>query len=231
MFLWKLRPMNAIIIDDEPRAIELLKSYIQHFRSISLTGTFRNGLRALDFLAENEVELIFLDINMPHLSGISLSKIIDRKTKIIFTTAYSEYAVESYEVDAVDYLLKPISLERFTKAVEKAINKKIPSNNSSNNISIKSGKKHHVANTDDIMYLSKDGNYIVYHLLNKKIMARQSITEALSVLPSHFIQTHKSYIINMKKVDFFDKDDVSIMSNLIPIGASFKTSLFKKLNI
>lgn len=223
--------MNAIIIDDEPKAIELLKSYIQHFRKIKLIGTFRNGMRALEFLAENDVNLIFLDINMPHLSGISLSKIIDSNTKIIFTTAYSEYAVESYEVNAVDYLLKPISLERFTKAVEKAITNKMPNEETSNSISIKSGKKVHVADTNDIMYLAKDGNYIVYHLLNKKIMARQSITEALSVLPKHFIQTHKSYIINMNKVDFFDKDDVSIMSNLIPIGLSFKASLLKKLNI
>lgn len=223
--------MNAIIIDDEPKAIELLKNYIQHFRKIKLVGTFRNGMRALEFLAENDVDLIFLDINMPHLSGISLSKIIDNSTKIIFTTAYSEYAVESYEVNAVDYLLKPISLERFTKAVEKAINNKIPNEETVNTISIKSGKKVHVADTEDILYLSKDGNYINYHLLNKKIMARQSINEVLSILPAHFIQIHKSYIINMKKVDFFDKDDVSIMSNLIPIGASFKASLFKKLNI
>lgn len=222
--------MNAIIIDDEPKAIELLKSYIQHFRNISLTGTFRNGIRALEFLAENDVELIFLDINMPYLSGISLSKIINRKTKIIFTTAYSEYAVESYEVNAVDYLLKPISLERFTKAVEKVIKTKDPDENTSNNISIKSGKKLHIADPKDVMYLSKEGNYIVYHLLNQKIMARQSITEALNVLPDYFIQTHKSYIINMMKVEFVDKDDVSIMGNLIPIGASFKVLLLKRLN-
>lgn len=222
--------MNAIIIDDEPKAIELLKNYVQHFKNIKLTGTFRNGMRALEFLAENDVELIFLDINMPHLSGISLSKIIDRKTKIIFTTAYSEYAVESYEVDAVDYLLKPISFERFTMAIDKAINNRISNNNATNNISIKSGKKLHITDASEINYLSKDGNYIVYHLQDQKIMARQSITEALSTLPGYFIQTHKSYIINMKKADLVDKDDISIEGNKIPIGASFRATLLKKLN-
>ncbi len=134
--------MKAIIVDDEPKAIELLKSYLKHFSSIELVGTFRNGLKAFEFMNQEAVDLIFLDINMPHLSGISLSKMIDTKTKIIFTTAYSEYAVESYEVEAIDYLLKPISLERFTKTMSKVLSTTPDtSERKSNTLMIKSGTK------------------------------------------------------------------------------------------
>ena len=100
--------MRAIIVDDEPKAIELLKNYLQNFQSIELVNTFRNGFKVIEYLAKEKVDLIFLDINMPNLSGVALSKLLPPSTKIIFTTAYSKYAVESYEVDAVDYLLKTI---------------------------------------------------------------------------------------------------------------------------
>lgn len=113
--------MKAIIVDDEPKAIELIQSYLSHFSVIELVGTFRNGLKAFQFMSKEPVDLLFLDINMPHLSGISLSKMVSKNTKIIFTTAYPEYAVESYDVEAVDYLLKPISLERFSKTIGKLL--------------------------------------------------------------------------------------------------------------
>ena len=113
--------MKAIIVDDEPNAIQLLSSYLSQFSRIELVGSFRNGIKALEFIQENKPDLIFLDINMPHINGISLAKIIDKSCKIIFTTAHSEHAVESYDIGSVDYLLKPISLERFTKAMGKIL--------------------------------------------------------------------------------------------------------------
>ena len=224
--------MRAIIVDDEPKAIELIKSYLEHFSSIELVGTFRNGLKAFEFMNQEAVDLIFLDINMPHLSGISLSKMIDAQTKIIFTTAYSEYAVESYEVEAVDYLLKPISLERFTKTMSKVLSENSTSPETQtqpNTLMIKSGTKIFRVDIEAITYLMKDGNYMIYHTGDQKIMARESISEALGQLPDHFIQSHKSYIINSNKINFISREEISVGGSIIPIGNSFKEVIRGKL--
>lgn len=215
--------MKAIIIDDEPRAIDLLKGYLEQFDSITLAGTFRNGLKALAFLAENKTDLIFLDINMPHLSGMALSKMVSRDTRIIFTTAYSEYAVESYEVEAIDYLLKPISFERFSKAIAKVLQTapNIPKPEDAI-IMVKSGAKIYRVTVDDIYYLEKDGNYMTYHLEKQAILARESVAEALAVLPDYFIQIHKSYIVNSRKMDYFDKQEVAVLQRRLPIGTLYR---------
>ena len=223
--------MKAIIVDDEPRAIALLKGYLSHFKSIELAGTFRNGLKAFEYLSKEKVELIFLDINMPHISGISLSKMIGEDVKIIFTTAYSEYAVESYEVQAVDYLLKPISLERFTKAISKVLagyqDKPAPGNTKL--ILVKSGSKTYRLNPDDIEYIEKEGNYSTYYVNDQKIVARASIHEVLSTLPVSFMQVHKSFIVNSNKVSSIGKDVLHIQGRDIPIGASFKKEVMERL--
>ena len=223
--------MKAIIVDDEPRAIALLKDYLGHFSSVELVGTFRNGLKAFEFLSKEHIDLIFLDINMPHISGISLSKLLDHQVKIIFTTAYSDYAVESYEVHAVDYLLKPISLERFTKAISRVLTEeKNPSQNSNQDlILIKSGSKIHRLNCNEIKYIEKDGNYTTYHLTNQKIIARESVSEVLKKLPSNFIQVHKSFIVNTAKVSSIEKNQLYIQNIKIPIGASFKETALKSM--
>jgi two-component system, LytTR family, response regulator len=222
--------MKAIIVDDEPKAIELLQSYLSHFSVIELVGTFRNGLKAFQFLSKEPVDLLFLDINMPHLSGISLAKMVPKHTKIIFTTAYPEYAVESYDVEAIDYLLKPISLERFSKTIGKLLQNRSESPDLAKRIlMIKSGTKHYRTDISAILYLEKSGNYMEYQLGNKTILARESIQEALSALPEHFIQIHKSIIINLHKIEFVDKENVSINGKLLPIGSSFREDLGKKL--
>ena len=217
--------LKAIIVDDEPKAIRLLEDYLAHFAQIELVGTFRNGLKALDFVHQHTVDLILLDINMPHLSGMDLSKLLDhKKTKIIFTTAYSEYAVQSYEVQALDYLLKPISLERFTQAIQKILSTPktdITVPQPASLIKVKCGSNIHQVKPDDIFYLQKDGNYMFYHLPDKKLMSRQSIAEALEILPNNFIQIHKSLIINLEKVDFYNRHEVSIQNTLLGIGSSF----------
>ncbi|WP_428666101.1 LytR/AlgR family response regulator transcription factor [Runella sp.] len=222
--------MKAIIVDDEPKAIELIQSYLSHFSVIELVGTFRNGIKAFQFMSKDPVDLLFLDINMPHLSGISLSKMVNKNTKIIFTTAYPEYAVESYDVEAVDYLLKPISLERFSKTIGKLLQNRpeAPENNKSI-LMIKSGTKQYRTSAGDIFYLEKSGNYMEYQLANKTILARESINEALAVLPEYFIQIHKSIIINLNKIEFIDKENVSINGKLLPIGSSFREVLGKRL--
>jgi DNA-binding LytR/AlgR family response regulator len=224
--------MTAIIVDDEPMAINLLKGYLEHFSSIELIGTFRNALKAFEFINKEKVDVVFLDINMPHLSGLSFSKMIDPNTKIIFTTAYSEHAAESYEVNAIDYLLKPISLARFTKAMSKVLNQvTISQEKLTNNqtLMIKSGTKIHQVESDQIFLLEKDGNYIHYHLTDQKIMARQSVAEALVNLPDHFLQIHKSYIVNVMKVDYIDRLEVSVNKTIIPLSPLYKEELLRRL--
>ena len=228
--------MKVIIVDDEPKAIELIASYLSHFSKFELVSTFRNGLKALEFLNTNVVDVIFLDINMPHLSGLSLSKMISPKTSIVFTTAYSEHALESYEVNAIDYLLKPISLDRFSKTITKLTNNNsivFKSNNKhsedSKTIFIKSGLETHQINLDAIEYIQKDGNYINYFVNGKKIMGRQSIADALSQLNDNFFQIQKSYIVNFTKIDSVSSDYVVIGENRIPIGSQFKSFVLSRL--
>ena len=157
--------MKVIIVDDEPKAIALIASYIAHFSKLEVVATFRNGVKALEFLNSNVVDVVFLDIHMPHLSGLSLSKMISPKTSIVFTTAYAEHALESYDVNALDYLLKPISLDRFSKTITKLIHLRTqldtPEGNSSDvskTIFVKSGLETHKVNLDAIEYIQKDGN-------------------------------------------------------------------------
>ena len=222
--------MKVIIVDDEPKAIELIASYLKHFDSFELMGTFRNGLKALEFLNTNTVDVVFLDINMPHLSGLSLSKMIDPKTSIVFTTAYSEHALESYDVNTTDYLLKPISLERFSKTITKLIYTQEQQSSSISNtpeesptLFVKSGLEIHQLQIADINYLQKDGNYMYYFVGDKKIMARQSIGEALETLPENFIQIQKSFIVNFAKIDSVSTTHVSIGKIQIPMGSQYKS--------
>ena len=227
--------MKVLIIDDEPNAIKLISSYLKHFANFELVATFRNGLKALEFLNTNTVDAVFLDINMPHLSGLSLSKMLPKETAIIFTTAYSEHAVESYNVHTVDYLLKPISLERFTKSINKlmALNQSINTTkideNINNKLLIKSGTQTHQVLIAAILFLQKDGNYMNYHLEKGKIMARESVADALAVLPTTFIQVQKSYIVNTKAINSFTNDTITIGANQIPIGNQYKVQLLDYL--
>ena len=218
--------MKVIIVDDEPKAIELIKGYLDNFSNAELVATFRNGLKAFEYLNTNEVDLIFLDINMPHISGISLSKMVDKKIKLIFTTAYSQYAVESYDVSATDYLLKPITLDRFMAAMAKVIGSGEKSSGVENKyLWIKSHRKNFKLALNDILYLYKEGNYITYFSGELKIVARESIAEALAKLPSFFCQVHKSYIINTLQITSMDKHSLYIGEIQIPLSLTFKEDL------
>lgn len=220
--------MKAIIVDDEPKAIELIDGYTKHFSSIEVVGTFRNAMKAYEFVGENPVDLVFLDINMPHLSGMSFSKLLAKDIKIIFTTAYSEYAAESYTVGATDYLLKPISLERFTQAISKVLTPK-PIEESNSKIIVKSGSKIYNLAPNDIFFLKKDGNYIFYHLADYRIMARESITETLEKLPENFVQIHKSIIINFQHMQYVEKDEVSVHNTLLPVSSTYRQNLIDRI--
>ncbi|WP_438422766.1 LytR/AlgR family response regulator transcription factor [Aquimarina macrocephali] len=217
--------ITAVIIDDEPNAIELLQGYIKKLSFVECIHSFRNPIEALVFLKEYDVDLIFLDINMPQLSGISFIKTLENPPKIILTTAYSEYAVESYEYQVTDYLLKPISFERFLKAVLKikdTIEEPKLEEVANGIIYIKSGQQQFKTKIEDILYLQKDGNYISYITKDKNILARQSIKNALDELGNKFIQIHKSTIINVDHISAFDSHSVIIKDIKLSVGQSYK---------
>jgi len=216
--------MKVVIVDDEPKAIELLRGYILRFDNLEIAGTFRNGITALEFVEANPVELILLDINMPQFSGLAFAKSMKVNSKIIFTTAYSEYAAESYEIEAVDYLLKPISFERFAKAIRKASQVNVDVIKPKH-IIIKSGNQLHRVSPHEILFLEKDGNYITIYFHHSKIFARYSISKVLNILPDYFIQVHKSFIVNTEIIDMINKSEIKIKQHIIPIGLSFKGNL------
>ncbi|MBK8556761.1 MAG: response regulator transcription factor [Lewinellaceae bacterium] len=165
---------------------------------------------------------------MPHLSGLSLTKMIPRNIKVVFTTAYSEYAVESYELEAVDYLLKPISLERFSKTVSKLLQSGPTSAPDHAVLFIKSGSRLYQLALEELLYLEKDGNYMTYHLADRKIVARESVAEALAELPDYFVQVHKSFLVSMRRINFVDLDEIGLGTVRIPLGKAFRDVFLEK---
>jgi len=228
--------MRCLLIDDEPKALEILSGYIEKVPDLELEGTFRDALKALKYIHENPVDLLFLDINMPDLSGIQFLDTLHDKPMVIFTTAYSDYALESYDYDAVDYLLKPIEFDRFLKAVNKAwqripIKKKnaVSYNGSTDYVFIKSGTDYHKLKTGDILYIRGTGNYLTFVTSRKKILSLLTMKKALAILPEKFFRIHKSYIINFEHVDLIEADEVRIKDSRIPIGDVYRERLFQIL--
>jgi DNA-binding LytR/AlgR family response regulator len=229
--------MNCIIIDDEPAAIEVLKFHLVSIPFVVVKKTFRDPLDALEYLQQKSIDLIFLDINMPKLSGISFPKFLQNPPHIIFTTAYSEYALESYDLNAVDYLLKPIEFDRLLQAVLKVknmLNKKnddiISSAKTSEDISdqsifIKSGSEFHQLSIQNIKYIESDGNYVTFHTVKRPILARYKLSEVLKLLPKeYFKRIHRSYIIALKHLETVKKHAVIIDGNEIPISSNYRES-------
>ncbi|WP_340077787.1 LytTR family DNA-binding domain-containing protein [Leptobacterium sp. I13] len=226
--------MRCIAIDDEPMALEIIKDYIEKIPYIKSCHTFTNAIEALAYVQQNRVDLIFLDINMPDLSGIQFLKALDTKIPTILTTAYSEYALQSYDFDVVDYLLKPIAFDRFLKAVQKGLkvlnisNDVITEDNKvteNDFISIKSGSKIYRIKTSEIKYIEGAGNYLSFIMENRKILSLMKMDEAINTLPSYFVRTHKSYIVNTKQINVIENDSVTIGSKRIPISKTYKNNI------
>lgn len=212
--------ISCIIIDDEPSSQNVLKSFIHKIEYLDLKHTANNALEALKFLKNNTVDLLFLDINMPQLSGVSFYKSLQNPPKVIFTTAYSEYALEGFNLAATDYLLKPFSFERFVQAVTKIKNLK---DKSVENIILKSDKKFHQIKINDILYIESLGDYIKVYLGDKMLVVYKTLKSIFSELPSTiFKQVHKSFLVNTNKIDYIEGNMVIIDSNKIPLGQKFK---------
>lgn len=233
--------MKAIAVDDEPRALRVIELHLEKISFVELVKTFRDPTDALGWLGENSVDLIFLDVNMPNLSGLKFRDHIGKETMIIFTTAYAKYALESYELNALDYLVKPITFERFFKATLKAHDQFVlqksrnptPASDVSiiteNSIYVKSGKLVHRLDESKILYVAKDGNYAFFHLRNQqKIIARLTMSQLLDLLPrDKFQRVHKSYVVALAHIDVFGRDSVKIGSIKIPVAKNYAPALMR----
>jgi len=228
--------IRAIAIDDEPLALKVIESHSDQIDFLSLEASFNNPLEAISYLEENEIDLIFLDIQMPELSGMKVAKIIKEKHKLIFTTAYEEYALEGFELSAVDYLLKPISFDRFLsscikvkdrlklEAQQQAPKQEIaPENITDEFIFIHAEYKTIKLMFKDILYIEGWKDYVKFHMkeeLHLSLMSIRSLQERLPV--NQFMRIHKSYIINLNHIEMVDRSQVKIGEQLINIGGSYK---------
>lgn len=226
--------LKAIVVDDEPMAHEVLKGLTEKVTFVDIAGYYYNAFEAMEYLNNNTIDLIFLDIKMPGMSGIELLRTLPQPPMVIFTTGYSEHAVESFELDAIDYLLKPFSLVRFLKACNKAYEqyafkrKQSLSGETPQSIFIKSGYEQVKINIDEIIYAEGSGNYVQFVLNNKKIASRLTMIEAAALLPEKdFIRIHRSFIISKKHLTKADKRSVWVNQTELPIGPAYATAIDK----
>ncbi|MCK0146228.1 LytTR family DNA-binding domain-containing protein [Arenibacter sp. F26102] len=221
--------IKCLIVDDEELARSLLKTYVAKVNFLELVADFENPLDAIKVLKEQKIDLLLLDIQMPEIKGTEFAKMISPDTQVIFTTAYSEYALEGFELNAIDYLLKPITFERFLKAVNK-IKTDTEQDTSEDTIIVKSGYDLHKIKFDSILYIESDSEYVIYHTLQGKIMSNQSLTALEKRLPKElFMRVHRSYIVNKKKVSALKGKDVFIEKVAIPVSASYFDSVKSNL--
>ena len=230
--------ISCIAIDDEPKALEVIERYCQKTGLVDLRATFREPVKAIEFLNGEKVDLIFLDINMPDISGMQLVQTLSPRPMIIFTTAYSHYAVESYDLSAVDYLLKPITFERFLAAINKAAaalpssQKNGMTNEDDPTVFIKSGPQTYQVKVAEILYLEKVGNYITVFLKDKKILIRENMGDIFDMVPAaDFVRVHKSYVVAIRHISIIEVHQLSIGGTKIPIGSTYREPLRGRLGL
>ena len=219
--------MNCIIVDDEPVARKGMKSLVEQIPQLTLVGRFNNAIAASAYINEYTVDLIFLDIQMPGITGIEFAQSIPVNTLIVFTTAYAEYALDSYEVSAIDYLVKPIEMNRFLKAVNKAIayHKLLLSETAER---VKSERRYIKINFSDILFIEGLKDYSILQLEGQRVITKMNLKNIHEQLPAkQFLRINKSYIVNTSRIDSFDTNDIFIKSYEIGIGGgNYKKTFF-----
>lgn len=234
--------IHFLIVDDEPIAHRIIEKYCESLPHLEKSGNSYNAFEAMQHLNNNTIDLLFLDINMPKLSGFDFLKTLSNPPRIIVTTAYKEFALEGYELNISDYLLKPFSFERFIKAVNKAI-PPFQNNYSSNSLSeyqpktssdsffLKGDKKHHQIHFDDLLFIEAYGHYTKVYVKNEMIVSPQKISSFTEFLPtSKFIRVHKSFIVSVKMIKQIEGNRIAILTHKIPIGQSYKSAVNQLLN-
>lgn len=230
--------LRCMIVDDEPLAIEILQAYVERVPSLELVATSTNAIQAFEKLKEQPVDLLFLDIQMPKLTGIDFLKVLSPLPKVVFTTAYREYAVESYELNVVDYLLKPIAFDRFMMAINKvvengsvAVAKDLEEKDPDPFIFLKSDRKMVKVGLAEIAYVESLKDYVrVKKMDGTEVVSLQKISYMEQKLPSDcFKRVHKSYIVSLKNIDSFSSNEVEVAGKMIPIGRSYKSEVLESL--
>ncbi|MEA9415419.1 response regulator transcription factor [Flavobacterium sp. PL02] len=227
-------PKKCIIVDDEPAAHYVLVNYIKQNPQLDLVFQCYNGIEAMDYLRENKVDLMFLDINMPEITGIELLKIIPTPPKTILTTAYSEFALESYDYGVIDYLLKPIYFPRFLKAIDRFFSmenvQNKPAEIIANTVSVKVDGHFIELELENLLFAQSFGNYVKLHTTKRTYLASITTSEFEKCLPElGFMRIHKSYIVALDKIEATDKDFVVIKKERLPIGITYKRELSDRL--
>ena len=233
------KTIQCLIVDDEPMAREILENHLSKIDAVKVVASCKNAVEAFNVISAKKIDVIFLDINMPEISGLSFAKAIDKKIRLIFTTAYREYAVDGFDLQAVDYLLKPISFDRLYQSINKYIDECMPSQlikvnenveEKSDFIFVRSDRKMIKINFSDIFYIESLGDYIKILLNTKNIVTRESISNMEAKLPKNmFLRTHRSFIVSIKHIVSFTNEYIEINKQAIPISRSYKTSVLNKL--
>jgi len=233
--------IRCLIIDDEPLAIDILKDYIAKVSTLNLVKTFENPLEALELVSEGSIDLVFLDVQMPQLSGIQFLKMANNKCRVILTTAYTQYALDGFNLDVVDYLLKPIAFERFYKAVQKyidmqtilsATNKQTPTTKEVIDfIFVKTEHKIQKININHITHIEGLKDYISIYTATERIITLQNMKKMEEILPKdQFIRVHKSYIVAIQKIDSIERNRITINDKIIPIGNTYRDTFYHRIN-
>ncbi|WP_074409328.1 LytR/AlgR family response regulator transcription factor [Aquimarina megaterium] len=229
--------ISCIIVDDEPTAREIITSHLSKIDRIEVIATCSNALEAFNCINTQKVDLIFLDINMPKISGISFAKSINKDIKIIFTTAYREYAIDGFDLHAVDYLLKPIAYERLLNAIHnyfevyhKTELSKTIETSSNEFIFVRSDRRMKKVDFSEIIYIESYSDYVKIHCSSNTIVTRETISTIESKLPQqYFMRTHRSYIIAISRIDSFSNEEIIVGKKSIPISRNYKAEVLSRL--
>ena len=229
--------ITCVIVDDEPIAREILESFIDKTPNLELISSCKNAMEALQVSQTETIDLFFLDINMPEITGLSLAKIINKKSQIIFTTAYRDYAVDGFNLNVIDYLLKPIAFDRFLQAIQKVsefnseVKVSLKNENKKDFMFVRADRKMVKINFKDILYIESLGDYVKVFTNKNTIITRETISNFEATLPGDsFIRIHRSYIVSISKISSYTNEYIQIDKKAVSISRSYKESVLKKLN-
>jgi len=230
-----------LVVDDEPVAREILEDHLTKLETFELVASCKSAIQAFQIISSHPIDLIFLDINMPEMSGLSFARSINKNVKVIFTTAYREYAVDGFDLQAVDYLLKPISFERFLQGVQKYMVENVPVNPVASSISesedsdfffVRSDRKMVRIKFSEISFIESIADYIRIHLQDKNVVTRETISNVEAKLPqTDFLRIHRSYIVALKNIDSFTAEYIEIGRRQLPISRSYREQVLVRLGI
>lgn len=222
--------LRCIAVDDEPIALDIIKAHASKVPFLELKRTFVNAVEALSFLRTETVDLIFLDINMPDLTGLDFAQVVGNKSLVVFTTAYPDYALQGFELSALDFLLKPISFGRFMQAANKAYERLSDDTKKSPFVFVKDGYDWVRINLDELQYVESEGNYLTFQETGKKALTRMTISEAAELLPSdQFMRVHKSYIVSLKRIEKIERHQLTVGKAQVPLSGTYREELLERL--